>query len=98
MVAEAPHWKRWRVSAAQAMGESAVPIASLDDELAGTAEGWKHATGVAGSVSPGSKKVHNALQRAIQSSASLAEFKENVRPWAEKYLAHGYDSLPPGFE
>ena len=94
MVAEAPHWKNWGVTAQQVKEEFAVAINELNTTVA---KGWKHSTGLKGSRAPGSKTVHNELQRIIQESKSLDEFKKNIRTWADKYLNGGYDSLPPGF-
>jgi hypothetical protein len=94
MVAEAPHWKKWGVTADQVKGEFAVAIETLNDSLA---KGWKHSTGLKGSKSPGSKTAHNELQKIIRESNSLDDFKRNIRVWAERFLNGGFDSLPPGF-
>ncbi|MEP6502350.1 MAG: hypothetical protein ABJD97_03400 [Betaproteobacteria bacterium] len=100
MVAEAPKWKQWGVSAQQVQQDFAVPIEKLNG-VEGVAEGlakdWKHSTGLAGSTAKGSKRVHNELQAVIQKSSSLAEFKQNMVPWAEKNIKGGYAGLPPGF-
>jgi hypothetical protein len=94
MVAEAPHWKRWGVSAADVQGKFAVEIAKLNG---GLAKGWVHSTGLKGSLSPGSKRAHNELQSVIQKSSSLSEFKEGMKIWAEKWINGGYTAMPSGF-
>ncbi len=95
MVAEAPQWSKWGVKAQQVQEDFAIPISDLNE--GGVANGWLHSEGVKGSKSPGSKTAHNELQRIIQNSNSLEEFKVNIRPWADKWITGGYDSLPPGF-
>jgi hypothetical protein len=100
MVAEAPKWKQWGVSAHQVQEDFAVPIETLNG-VEGGAEGlardWKHSTGLAGSTAKGSKRVHNELQAVIQKSSSLEDFKRNIVPWAEKNIKGGYANLPSGF-
>lgn len=95
MVAEAPQWSQWGVSAKMVQEDFAIPIADLNE--GGLANGWKHSTGLEGSTAPFSKTVHNQLQDIIQNSTSLDDFKSNIAPWAEKWITGGYDSLPPGF-
>ncbi|MDJ1162765.1 RHS repeat-associated core domain-containing protein [Burkholderia gladioli pv. gladioli] len=95
MVAEAPQWKQWDVSAKQVQEDFAIPISDLNE--GGLANGWKHSTGLPNSKAPGSKMVHNQLQSIIQNSSSLSDFKQNIRPWADKWITGGYDALPSGF-
>ncbi|MFV8530636.1 hypothetical protein [Ralstonia pseudosolanacearum] len=95
MVAEAPQWSQWGVSAKMVQEDFAIPIADLNE--GGLANGWRHSTGLEGSTAPGSKMVHNKLQDIIQNSASLDDFKSNIVPWAEKWIKGGYDALPRGF-
>lgn len=83
------------VTAKQVQEDFAIPISSLND--GGVAKGWKHSTGIKGSKAPGSKRVHNILQRVIQQSNGLDEYKTHMRDWAEKYISGGYDALPSGF-
>ncbi|MBC7664255.1 MAG: hypothetical protein H7276_10750 [Caulobacter sp.] len=100
MVAEAPKWKQWGVSAQQVQQDFAVPIEKLNG-IAGAGDGlakdWAHSVGLAGSTAEGSKRVHNELQAVIKKSTSLESFKRNMVPWAEKNIKGGYASLPPGF-
>jgi len=95
MVAEAPQWSQWGVSAKMVQKDFAIPISDLNE--GGLANGWKHSTGLEGSTAPGSKMVHNQLQDIIQNTSSLSDFKINIRPWADKWITGGYDALPPGF-
>jgi len=94
MVAEAPKWKAWGITAQQVKEDFAISIEELNNSLA---KGWKHSTGLKGTSAPNSTTVHNELQAIIKKSNSLAEFKQNMREWAEKWLEGGYDSLPKGF-
>ncbi|MGE9799099.1 hypothetical protein, partial [Acinetobacter baumannii] len=95
MVAEAPQWSQWGVNAKQVQEDFAISISALNE--GGLAKGWKHATGLKGSKSPGSKTAHNELQKVIKASNSLDNFKTNMQPWAEKWINGGYNALPPGF-
>jgi hypothetical protein len=100
MVAEAPKWKQWGVSARQVQEDFAVPIEKLNGVEGGEeglAKDWTHSTGLPGSTAKGSKRVHNELQAVIQKSGSLADFKRNIAPWAEKNIKGGYANLPAGF-
>ena len=80
---------------AEAVLRLALP--ALEGEQVGLARDWTHSTGLAGTTAKGSKRVHNELQAVIQKSSSLAEFKQNMVPWAEKNIQGGYKNLPPGF-
>jgi RHS repeat-associated protein len=93
MVAEAPKWKEWGVTAQQVKEDFAISISDLNN---GLAKGWKHSTGGL-TKSPGSKKVHNELQQIIKSSNSLDDFKTKMVDWADKWIEGGYISLPKGF-
>ena len=95
MVVEAPQWSKWGVSAKEVQEDYAIPIETLND--GGLAKGWKHSTGLKGSKAPGSKKVHNELQKVIQKSTSLESYKANMHDWSEKWINGGYDALPKGF-
>jgi hypothetical protein len=95
MVAEAPKWSQWGATAKMVQEDFAIPISDLNE--GGLANGWTHATGLEGSTATGSKTVHNQLQKIIQNSDSLSDFKVNIRPWAEKWINGGYEALPPGF-
>ena len=95
MVAEAPQWKQWGVSADEVQNDFAIPIADLNE--GGLAKDWTHSTGRRGENAPNSKTAHNELQQIIKNSNSLEEYKSNMRGWADKWINGGYDALPPGF-
>jgi len=93
--ATAPHWKKWGITANELRTKYSIPISDLNE---GIAKGWKHSTGKAGSLAPGSTKVHNQLKKIILKSKSLDEFRNNIVPWAEKWLRDGVKSLPPALQ
>ena len=95
MVAEAPQWKQWGVSADEVQNDFAIPITDLNE--GGLAKDWTHSTGRRGENAPNSKTAHNELQQIIKNSNSLEEYKSNMRGWADKWINGGYDALPPGF-
>ena|GEM_PF-2647001 len=95
MVVEAPQWSKWGVNAKQVQNDFAISISALNE--GGLAKGWKHSTGLKGSKSPNSKRVHNELQKIIQNSNSLDDYKKNMFSWAEKWIEGGYNGLPEGF-
>ena len=95
MVAEAPHWKKWDVTAQQVKSDFAIAISALNE--GGVARGWRHSTGVKGSRAPNSTTVHNELRAVIRRSENLSQFRKNIQPWANRWLSKGTDSLPSGF-
>jgi hypothetical protein len=94
MVDEAPHWKKWGVTAHQVKNDLALSISDLNESLA---KGWRHSTGRKGNRAPKSTIVHNQLRRIIRKSNSLSEFMGNLRSWADEWIEGGFDSLPPAF-
>ena len=95
MVATAPKWKQWGVTAQQLRQQFSIPISTLNE--GGLAKGWQHSKGKKGSRSKNSTAVHNELKGIINNSNSLKEFKQNILPWAEKWLKEGHKNLPSGF-
>jgi hypothetical protein len=89
MVAAAPSWKKWGVSMTQFRSMTS-SIADLNN---GLAKGWVHSTGGL-TEAFNSKRVHNQLQKIIERSGSLNEFKQNLAPWANQWLNGGIKALP----
>jgi hypothetical protein len=60
---------------------------------------WIHKGGSGGNKgkAPNSGRAHYELNKIIDNSSSLQEFKQNINPWANKWLQNGYSDLPSGF-
>jgi hypothetical protein len=89
----APKWKEWGVNARELREKYSIAI----DELNRRAKGWRHTTGP-GTPAEGSKRVHNELQKIINDSNSLQDFKQKLKPWAQAYLNNGVQDLPSALQ
>lgn len=93
MRAQAPKWKEWGITAREMREKYSIAFDELDEVSL-----FKHHRGTRGSLAPRSTTAHNELQKIIQSSNNLEEFKKNLIPWAQKWLKGGVKDLPSALQ